>query len=118
MGSQNVWRVPDSGLKGRWSSLFGIKPTSKSSFPKIKEISYKYKGMFVMEILDELVDHNIASMASSLVGKFIGPRPNIDIVRTHVRNKWDLKGYVEIESMAKGFLSFEFSCMEDLTRIL
>ena len=73
--------------------------------------------MFKIEIPNELVDHNIPSMVSSLVGKFIGPRPNIDIMRTHVRNKWDLKGNVEIAAMEKVSLSFEFSCMEDLTRV-
>ncbi len=106
------------GSKGRWSSLFGIKPIGKSSILEIKEISNKHKGMFTIEVLDELVDHNIDSIASSLARKFIGARPNIDIVRTHVRNKWDLKGHVEIVAMAKRFLSFWFSCMEDLTRIL
>ena len=83
-----------------------------------KDISKKEKGKYAIEIPNDLVDNNIASMVSSLVGKFIGPRPNTDIVRTHVRNKWDLKGHVEIAVMTKGFLSFEFPCMEDLMRIL
>ena len=57
-------------------------------------------------------------MTSSLVGKFIGLRPNLDVVRTYVRNKWDLKGHLDIVAMAKGFLSFEFSCIEDLKKII
>lgn len=57
-------------------------------------------------------------MASTLVGKFLGARPNIDVVRAYAKKKWDLKGQVAITTMATGFLSFEFSCQEDLTRIL
>ena len=90
------------GLKGQWSYFFWIKPIGKSSFLEIKYISDKEKGMFVIEILDALVDHNITYMVSSLVGKFIGPRPNIDIVRTYVRKKYDLKGHVEIATMERG----------------
>lgn len=74
--------------------------------------------MFSIEIHDELVHHNIASMVSSLVGKFIGPRLNMDIVRTQVRNNCDLKGHVDIAAMPKGSLYVEFSFIEDLKRVL
>ena len=68
------------GPLGKWSNFFGVKPTSKSSFPKIKDLSDKEKGMYVLEVSSKLIDHNIKSMATTLVGKFIGPRPNIDVV--------------------------------------
>lgn len=57
-------------------------------------------------------------MASTLVGIFLGPRPNIDDVRSFIRKKWALKGKVTVLAMAKGFMSFEFSCLEDLSSIL
>ena len=57
-------------------------------------------------------------MASTLIGKFLGPRPNIDDVRTFIKKKWDLKGQVLVMAMAKGFMSFDFSCMKDLSNIL
>ena len=37
--------------------------------------------MYVLEVPFELIDHNIRSMVAMLVGQFIGPRPNIDVVR-------------------------------------
>jgi hypothetical protein len=53
-----------------------------------------------------------------LVGKFVGPRPNIDVVHRFVLHIWVLLGQVTIAAMAKGALSFRFSCMEDLTNVL
>ena len=50
------------------------------------------KGSCVIAIPDEIVDHNIQAMASTLVGKFLGPRPSIDEVRQLIKQKWALKG--------------------------
>ena len=72
--------------------MFGVKPFGKSSFPKIKDISNKEKGTFALEVPSELIDHNILSMVATLVGKFIGPRLNVDLVQIFAKNKWDLKG--------------------------
>ena len=66
----------DQGPLGKWSNLFGVKPLGKSYFPKIKDLSDKEKGTYVLEVPSKLIDHNIRSMATMLVGKFIGPRPN------------------------------------------
>ena len=85
----------------KWSSHFGVKPSSKSLFPPIKIISSLDKGSCVIVILDDLVDHNIASMASTLVGNFIGKRLNIDIVRSFTHKKWYLKGQVNVAAMKK-----------------
>ena len=98
----------------KWSSLFGVKPTGKPSFPPIKVLSWLEKGSCAIAIPDELVDHNISTMASTLVGKFIGKILNTDILRAFTQKKWYLKGQITITAMAKGFLSFEFSCNEDL----
>ena len=106
LGLHSARKVLDANSTSQWSSLFGIKPTGNSSFLEIKDILDKEKGQYAIEIPNELVDHNIATMASSLVGKFIGPRLIIDIVWTYARKKWYLKSHVEISAMAKGFLSF------------
>ena len=68
-------------LRKRWVSLFGVKPSGKSSFPPVKVISNLDNGSFSLAIPDKIVDHSIASTASTLVGKFVGQRPNIDSVR-------------------------------------
>ena len=83
-GAPQVW--------GRWNNLFGVKPIGKPSFPKIIDKSDKEKGVFVVEVPFEIIDHNILGMELTLVGKFIGPQPNIDLVSTFARKKWDLKG--------------------------
>ena len=79
-------------LPTKWASLFGVKPSGKSSFPPVKVVSRLEKGSCTISILDEIVDHSIASMASMLVGKFIGPKPNIDVVRSYTMKKCSLKG--------------------------
>lgn len=72
----------------------------------------------MIAILDELVDHSIASMDSTLVGNFIGKRLNIDIVRSFTQKKFHLKGQVNVTSKEKGFPSFDFTCKMDLSNIL
>ena len=112
--------VPKVGLPSstKWSSFLGVKPTGKLSFPRVKVLRETEKGTYAISILDKLVDHSIKSMTLTLVGKFLGPRPNIDNVRSFIKKKCALKGQVSIMAMAKGFLSFYFSCMEDLSIIL
>ena len=105
-------------LPKKWASLFGVKPSGKSSFPPVKVVSGLEKGSCTIAIPDEIVDHSIASMASTLVRKFIGLRPNIDVVRAFTSKKWSLKGQVSVTAMAKGFLSFNFTCQEDMADIL
>lgn len=48
----------------------------------------------------------------------MGSHPNIEVVRAYVKQKWALKGNVEISALSKGLLSFTFSCEEDKLRIL
>ena len=102
----------------KWSSLFEVKPSGKSSFPPVKTLPETEKGSCAIAIPDEIVDHSIRSMASTLIGKILGPRPNIDDVKTFIKKKWALKGQVSVMAMAKGFMSFDFTCMEDLSNIL
>lgn len=65
-----------------------------------------------------MIDHDITVMALSLVGKFMGPRPNIDLVRDFSKKKCLLKGQIKIMAMAKGFFSFAFSCEEYFSDVL
>ncbi|XP_059074990.1 uncharacterized protein LOC131875008 [Cryptomeria japonica] len=102
----------------RWSTLFGTRPSGKSSLPPVQNILDPTGGKFSISIPDLVLDHNISSMSNSLVGKFMGPCPNIEVVRAYVKRKWALKGNVEISALPKGLLSFAFSCEEDKIRIL
>ena len=72
----------------------------------------------MISIPNEIVDHNIRAMASTLVGRFLGPRLNIDDIRLFIKQKWALKGQVSVMAMAKGFMSFYFTWLEDLASIL
>ena len=91
----------------KWSSLFRIKPSCKSSLLPVKTLSISDQCSYAISISDEIMDHSIRSMASTLIGKFLGPRPNIDDVKTFIRKKWALKGQVLVTAMAKGFMSFD-----------
>ena len=112
--------VPKVGQprSSKLSSLFGVKPSSKSSFLLVKTLPETKKGSCTISIPKKIVDHSIRSMASTLIGKFVGPRPKIDDVRTFIKKKWSLKGQVLVMSMEKGFMSFDFTYMEDLFDIL
>ncbi|XP_057819204.2 uncharacterized protein LOC131032289 [Cryptomeria japonica] len=60
----------------------------------------------------------MAHMNLVLVGKFFGPRPNIEVVRDWVSRKWKGKGQIVVVAMAGGFFSFSFACEEDLRYVL
>ena len=79
-------------LLAKWALLFSVKPFGKSYFPLVKIVSYLEKGSCTISIPNELVYYSIASMASTLVGKFIGQRPNINVVGSFTMKKWSLKG--------------------------
>ncbi|XP_057841230.2 uncharacterized protein LOC131050928 [Cryptomeria japonica] len=57
-------------------------------------------------------------MGLTLIGKFSGPRPNIDVVRVFASRRWKLKGHVDISALPRGFFSFVFSYVEDILVIL
>ena len=71
-----------------WSSLFGKKPTSKKKFLSMIAKSYWEKGEFQVFIPDPLVDFSVSSMDFTLVGKFLGARPDLDSLRKMVNRKW------------------------------
>ncbi|XP_059078070.1 uncharacterized protein LOC131876644 [Cryptomeria japonica] len=73
---------------------------------------------FPLEPGDSMIDHNIYMMALIMVGKFMGFKPNIEVVRAFVRKKWKLKGQVEVSAMSKEFFSFSFSCEKYIATIL
>lgn len=76
----------------KWSSLFGIKPKGKSTLPPVKNISNISQGNYTISIPAQIIDHNIARIESTLIGKFFGARPNIEVVRGFIKRKWNLKG--------------------------
>lgn len=86
LGGKNV------GAHLPWVSLFGIKPNGKSSFPLVTVSLESGLGSVSITVLDLIGNHNISLMSLSLVGKFMGPRPNIKMVKEFVKRKWHLKG--------------------------
>ena len=74
--------------------------------------------MFTLEILDQIIDTNILGMDLTLVGRFLGANPNIEVVWAFIWRKWTLKGQVDIIAMVKGFLSLGFFCEEYKWEIL
>lgn len=75
-----------------WTSLFGVKLSGKSSLPTVRNISEPEKGRFSIEVPDPVIEHNIKLMALTLVGNFLDPRMNIDVVMAFSKPKWELKG--------------------------
>lgn len=47
----------------------------------------------------------------------MGPRPNIEVVREFVKNKWRTSGKVSVAALPKCFFTFEFTCREDITAV-
>lgn len=94
------------GHIGRWSSLFGIKPKGKPSLPPVKNTSNASQGNFSISIPNQIIDHNIARMETTLIGKFFGTRLNIEVVCGFVKSKWNLKGQVDVVTMKR--MSFLF----------
>ena len=71
-----------------------------------------------MFILDPLVKFSMSSMEFTLVGKFLGARPDLVTLRKMVKGKWAIQGEVDIAPMSNGFFSFLFNCKEDLNMVL
>lgn len=78
----------------------------KSGLPKVKNISDPMKGVFAISVPDKLVDFTVSSLAMTLVGRFVGFRPNIDVVRNFIRRNWVLKGQVDVGASPRGFFPF------------
>ena len=71
--------------KRAWVLLFGRKHGGKSSFPPVTSKSYWEKGDFQIFIPDQIVDFSITSMEYTLVGKFLGARPDIDTLKNMLK---------------------------------
>lgn len=100
-----------------WSSLFGVKLNGKSIFPLVHNFFDLVKGKFSMFVLDQIIDHNIALMEKVLVGKFMGPKPNVEVVREFFKNKWRINGKVTVPALPRGFFAIEFTCKEDILAV-
>lgn len=101
-----------------WNNLFANKPTGKSTFPYVEDISDRKVGRLSIAVPDVVIDHSISLMTISLVGKFVGPGPNIEVVRSFVKRKWRVKGQVDVSALSRGFFVFSFSCGADLEMAL
>ncbi|GLJ26320.1 hypothetical protein SUGI_0506250 [Cryptomeria japonica] len=112
------WDFLTRAANNHWVGLFGVKPTEKSSFPPVSITCDKASGKVALSIPDHVIDHDVDVMALTLVGKFIGPRPNIYSVRVFVSQRWKIKGQVEVLTLPQSFFSFAFSCIEDIMTIL
>lgn len=101
----------------KWASLFSSKLKGKVISLVPHKVDWDF-GACSISILDYIVDQNMAHMNMVLVGKFIGPHPNIEAVRSWVVRKWKGKGQTDVVAMAGGFFSFSFSCEEDFRSVL
>ena len=76
------------------------------------------KGEFQVFIADLLVDFSVSFMDFTLVGKFLGARPDLESLRKMVKRKWSIRGVVDIAPMLNDFFSFIFNCIEDMNMVL
>ena len=104
--------------QGTWSSLFGKKPRGKSSFPPMTSKSCWEKGELQIFIPDPIVDFFVSTMEYTLVGKFLGARPNVDSLKKMISKKWAIRGDIDIAPMSNGFFSFIFNYKEDVNMVL
>lgn len=84
-------KIPYVECNKKWASLF----SSKLKWKAISSVPHKIdrdSGAFSISTLNIIVDENMAHMHLVLVGKFIGPHPNIEFVRSWVARKWKGKG--------------------------
>lgn len=95
-----------------------MKPLDKSGLPEVTNISDPVSGLVAISVLDKLVDLTVAGLTMTLVGRFSGFRPNIDVVRNFIRRKWILKGQVDVAALPRGFFSFAFNSEEDMNKAL
>ena len=80
--------------------------------------SYWEKGEFQFFIPDPLVNFSVSSMDFTLVGTFLGARPDLESLRNMVKRKWVIRGEVDIAPLLNGFFLFTFNYKEDMDRVL
>ncbi|GLJ57010.1 hypothetical protein SUGI_1486040 [Cryptomeria japonica] len=71
-----------------------------------------------IDIPDFLSCRMEASSNNSLVGKFCGNRPDIDVVGRWMGGRWNLGGKVEVVSILNNFFLFYFSNSDDCSKTL
>lgn len=114
---ENLRKPGSLDCNRKWSTLFGSNLKCKAIAPVPHKVDLKF-GSCSISIPDCIVEKNMANLAPVLVGKFIGPRPNIEAVRDSVSRKWKGKGQIDVVAMSNGFFSFSFACEEDLRSFL
>ena len=100
---QDSWK--GLGNQRTWSSLFGRKLGGKSFSPLITLKSCWEKVSFKFFCLDPIIDFSASSMEFTLMGKFMGARPNIETLKKWLK-KWPISGQVDITPTLTGLFSF------------
>lgn len=70
--------------------------------------------IYPKELSKKIMEHR----HRSLVGKFVGIRPNIESLKEWKKNKWIIKGRVDLIPLACDHILFNFVQMEDLQWVL
>lgn len=102
----------NSSLK--WSNLFGRKPNGRSSSPPVAFVVNTKTREYSILVSNCIVEKSVSNMDMSLLGKFVGLRPHIELVYKFSFNCWRPMGQVDMDAMAKGFFNFTFNYEDDL----
>lgn len=65
-----------------------------------------------------LVEKTKKLWENCLVGRFSGPRPGLEAIRSWTKTKWKTGSCVEVIAMPKGCVLFKFASFEDMSSIL
>lgn len=83
---ENLKHLGSLDCNKKWSTLFGSNLKGKAITPVPHKVDLKSSSCSI-SIQDCIVERNMANLASVLAGKFIGPQPNIEVVRDWVSRK-------------------------------
>lgn len=61
---------------------------------------------------EDLIDMGV-HWRNSLVGFFVGIKPNCHSVKYHLSRAWKMQEGLDVETMGKGFFFFRFNFFED-----
>lgn len=100
-------------LREKWNSLFeSIEPNLTLSFEKPDSTHH---GSVAKLSKDDMAEER---WKNTLVGYFIGIKPQISVVRTELTNAWRSQHGVLFANLGKGFIMFKFQNPEECQRLL
>lgn len=65
-----------------------------------------------------IIDYEAEKKKNCLVGRFVGIRPNLDLIRNWIKEKWKTTGQVDLIVMPKEFLMFRFANTDDMRMVM